>query len=409
MLSFYSHAPWKRSHRRVFFSWPLSAEVDAQRVARGIARYMGQHEAWEIYLDERKAPGGEAALEGERWDGVLSLHTPTLLADACGRLGIPLVDINSENPPAGIPSVTLDQVAVGRAGAEHLLDRGVIHFAYAGFTNRAFSRARRKGFLQTLQLRGRHCRLVEAIFPEVVTPEWNRREIDALSQWMRTMPKPLGLMACDDARAVQLVHAADAAGLAVPEDVAILGANDDEARCELTKPPISSVPTNENDWGFKAAELLHRLMGGASVAPQSLIPPLPVVTRGSTDVLAINDKKIAAAVRFIQEHGCEPITVADVCRHAGIARTQLEQKFRTYFARSPQAEVRRVRLLRIRQLLHETDLPLKTIAELTGFQHVEYLSVFCKKALGESPGRYRRRVRAGAPPAAENVLPNSLL
>lgn len=393
MPNTHAGVPRRRSHRRILLMLSPVRGDSLSSIAKGVARYFAQHEKWEIYFDTTLASLSDHAWPGgEIWDGVISEHTPARLIETRAHLNLPLVALNPDFF-SETPSVVVDHTAVGRLGAEHLVDRGVLHFAFCGFSNQPWSRARCKGFLQTLQRRGRHCSLIETPAPELETSEWNAREIEALSHWLADAPKPLGIMACNDTRGAQLIHAADAAGLSVPEDVAVLGANNSEMRCELIRPALSSIAINEVECGYKAAEMLHRLMDGLPVAAVSTISPLGTVTRGSTDLSVVHDRRVAIAIRFIQEHGCEPITIADVCRHAGIARTQLEQKFRALFARSPQAEVRRVRLDRIRKLLHETDLPLKTIAEMTGFEHVEYMSVFCKKALGESPGRYRRRVQ----------------
>jgi LacI family transcriptional regulator len=196
-------------------------------------------------------------------------------------------------------------------------------------------------------------------------------------------------------RGLQVISAAQATDLLVPEEVAVLGINNDTIRCDLAYPPISSVAPNPFQSGYQAAEYLAQLMTGRK--PEGLdirIEPVGVVTRHSTDILAIDDKSVAAALSFIREHACHGITVDEVLQHAFASRSQLEKKFRHFIGRSPQAEIRRVQVAKIRQLLVETDFPLKRIAELTGFEHVEYLCVVFKRVTGDSPGHYRKRVQA---------------
>jgi LacI family transcriptional regulator len=175
----------------------------------------------------------------------------------------------------------------------------------------------------------------------------------------------------------------------------VLGANNDSIRCELAYPPLSSVATNAFQSGYQSAELLAQLINGQ--APDNFdrrIEALGVITRPSSDILAINDKNVALALSFIRENASQGITVEQVLKHAFASRSQLEKKFRQFLGRSPQAEIRRVQVAKIKQLLLETDYPLKTIAELTGFEHVEYLSVVFKRLTGESPGGYRKKMQS---------------
>ena len=157
-------------------------------------------------------------------------------------------------------------------------------------------------------------------------------------------------------------------------------------------PPLSSVATNPFQSGYRAAEMLDHLMNGQTLDELNVrIDPVGVVTRHSTDILAIEDKNVAAALSYIREHACSGIAVEQVLRHAAASRSQLEKKFRRFLGRSPQAEIRRVQVARIRQLLIETDFPLKKIAELTGFEHVEYMCVLFKRLTGLTPGGCRTK------------------
>lgn len=362
---------------------------------KGIAQYERSHRPWAAFLDdEARAETNEQWLRSKKWHGVISRHTTPALVKTCAELKLPLVDLNDVEPFPGVPKFRPDNLSIGHLGAEHLLERGFRHFGFCGFNDQGWSGERRDGFVEALNLAGHGCELFEVAQPQDVTPFWDARQIPTLSGWLKRLPKPAAVMACNDLRALQVVSAAQAAGLLVPEELAVLGANNDTIRCELAKPPLSSVATNAFQSGYQAAETLAQLMAGRE--PAALlhrVEPLGVITRQSTDILAMGDKNVAAAVSYIREHACQGISVEAVLKHAFASRSQLEKKFRRFIGRSPQAEIRRVQVEKIRQLLFETSFPLKKIAELTGFEHVEYMCVVFKRLTGDSPGSYRKKVQ----------------
>lgn len=315
-------------------------------------------------------------------------------------MGVPLVDLNDSPLLSGVPKIRPDNVAFGHHGAEHFLERGYRHFGFCGFTDLGWSGERRDGFVEALRLAGHECDVFDVDYPGDLTPFWDAKQTTALSAWLKRLPKPAAVMACNDMRALQVVSASQNAGLLVPEEVAVLGANNDTIRCELAYPPLSSVATNAFQSGYHAAEHLAEMMAGRKPELIDLrIEPLGVVTRQSTDVLAMGDKNVAAALSYIREHACHGISVEDVLKQAFASRSQLEKKFRRFIGRSPQAEIRRVQVSKIRQLLFETDFPLKKIAELAGFEHVEYMCVVFKRLTGDSPGSYRKKVQVQVVPS----------
>ena len=360
---------------------------------KGIAHYERTHQLWAAFLDdEARAESDSRWLRSKKWHGVISRHTTAHLVQACAELKLPLVDVNDTPPFPGVPKIRPDNVGLGHLGAEHFIERGHQRFGFAGFSNYEWSCERRDGFVEALRLAGRECDVFDVKYPGDLTPLWDVEQITALAGWLRRLPKPAGVMACNDMRAQQIISAAQAVDILVPEEVAILGVNNDTIRCELAYPRLSSVAPNAFQSGYRAAELLAELLAGH--APKNLdqrIEPIGIVTRPSTDVLAIDDRSVAAALSFIRERACQGITVDEIVRHAYASRSQLEKKFRRHLGRSPQAEIRRVQVGKIRQLLIETDFPLKRIAELTGFEHVEYMCVVFKRLVGDSPGEYRKK------------------
>lgn len=368
-------------------------------VLQGIVQHERSHRQWLTFLDdEARAERDPDFLRGEKWSGVISRHTTPALVKGCARLGIPLVDLNDTPPFPGVPKIRPNNHAIGHLGAEHFLERGFRHFAYCGFGNEGWSCERRDGFVEALRLAGRTCDVLDLEYPGIITPDWNAAQSRLLGAWLRRLPRPCAVMACVDVRAFQVIAAAREAGLRVPEEFALLGVNNDVVRCELSHPPLSSIALNAHQSGYHAAEVLDRLLRGRSPDTMDVrIDPVGVVTRLSTDILAVGDRNVSTALNYIREHACKGLTVDEVVTHTAASRSQLEKKFRSFIGRSPQAEIRRVQLARAKELLTETDLPLKGIAGFTGFEHIEYFSVVFKRMTGESPGQYRKRTRVRRP------------
>lgn len=361
----------------------------------GIAHFLTQRDPWSVFVDQTAQPELDVEwLLNDDWDGVISRHTGPELVEACAERRIPLVDLNDTPQFAGVPKIRPDNAAIGRIAAAYLIDRGFRHFGFCGLGHEGWARERRAGFVEELARHGFACALFEPHDPPARTPLINAGQIRALAAWLARLSKPVAVMGCSDARALQLLDAGRAARLMIPSEVAVLGANNDTAYCDLAAPSLSSVATNPFLSGYRAAETLAHLLVGPLAGPcDQRIAPVRVVSRRSTDVMAVPDKNVAAALRFIAEHACDRITVDDVLPHAAISRSQLEKKFRTYLGRSPQAEIRRVQVMRIRQLLAETDFPLKKIAELSGFDYAEYMCVVFRRLTGETLGAYRRKTQ----------------
>ncbi|MFT3830533.1 MAG: DNA-binding transcriptional regulator [Opitutaceae bacterium] len=365
---------------------------------RGIAEYEREHGVWTIFFDDMaRAESDPDWLLGNQWDGVISRHTTPMLAQVCMERRIPLVDLNDSPAFAGIAKIRPANANVGKLGAQHLLNAGFRSFAFSGFSNEGWSRERRLGFVDALASTGFPCAVQEVEYPGALSPEWDRQQQAALADWLRGLPGATAVMACNDMRALQVLAAANTLMLSIPDELAVLGANNDVVRCELAQPSLSSVATNPTQAGRKAAELLAQLMAGPrdGVSADIRIEPADVVSRRSTDVLAVTDKGVAAAIAYIRAHACEGINVDQVLVHVAMSRAQIEKKFRQHLGRSPQAEIRRVQIQRIKQLLVETDLPLKRIAEMTGFDYMEYMSAVFKRATGQTPGACRRLFRGG--------------
>jgi LacI family transcriptional regulator len=301
--------------------------------------------------------------------------------------------------PEETPVVSLDDFAAGEVAANHLLDCRLEHFAYYGRRPGLTSGNRHKGFAAALAARGYAC--VES---PVDWPVESDRPRDShwpqLIDFLRSLPKPVGILAMDDSAAHDLAAACLKAELSVPDRVAIIGVNNDDLMCESAWPPLSSVEGDFSRIGFVAAGLMDRLLNGQTLKPQERhvrLPPLGVVPRVSTDVLAVDDPNLAEAVRYVREHACDPCTVHDMLRHVPVGRRWLERQFVAKLGRSPHDEILRVRMDTARRLLLRNDLSLPDVANRCGFSAVASFTRAFTQSQGVAPGGYRRTARRTSP------------
>jgi LacI family transcriptional regulator len=359
----------------------------------GVAQYLQENGPWSVYIEQRsltdRVPPWLRTWDG---DGIISRLAPSETR-RLRSTGIPIVDLNDQGPGLCRPSIHSDHRAEGALGAEHLLERGFKSFAFFGYPKFAWARGCRDGFAATVQGAGHPCHHYhhgQRVSWGHQQPSWEV-EVDDVARWIHSLPKPLGLMACNDFRGIQALDACRRTGIAVPEEVAVIGVDNEELVCKLAYPPLSSVVPNARSIGYEAAALLDGLMDGEPEPAEPVaIPPLEVVTRLSTDVNAIADSDVALAMRFIREHACRGIRVDDVLSQVPVSRSVLQRRFRRLLGKSIHAVIASVRLERAKQLLDETDLPLSVVAARTGFSHVEYLCAAFRQAYGLPPGTYRR-------------------
>jgi LacI family transcriptional regulator len=363
-----------------------------REVLGGITRYLRSSDPWSVFLEQRELwTSPPAWLRSWRGDGVICRKTTPQLAHALEKAKIPLVDLNDCCEHLRAPRIEGDHRAMGVLAADHLLERGFTRFAFCGFSDQAWSIGRREGFMGRLAERGHGgCEIWESPWVGPRARAWEREQ-EQIGRWLQSLRRPVGLMACSDARGQHVLDACNRIDVAVPEDVAVIGVDNDSVLCNLCHPPMSSVVPNAERVGYEAAALLDKLMSGqnAAAGDTMLIEPLGVMTRQSTDVLAIDDPAVASVVRFIRERACQGCSMKDVERFSPLSRSLLERQFRRYLGRSPQGEIRAVQLKRVKQLLSESDLPLDRIAALAGYSHPEYMSVVFKRETGQTPGQYR--------------------
>jgi LacI family transcriptional regulator len=362
----------------------------------GIHRHLREQEPWTIFLPEhgRGMPPLEM-LSGWRGDGIIARIETPAIATAMKKLqrGGPLavVDVSAARLLPGVPYVETDDAAIARLAAEHFSERDFRQLAFLGDDRFRWSGNRRDAFLAAAGDRP------VAVYQPRGRGRAGATEDEAIEAWLRSLPKPVGLFACYDIRGRQALEACRRAGLAVPDQVAVLGVDDDAVLCGLSSPPLSSVIPDAIGAGRLAAELLGaHLRGERLERDEWLLPPLGIATRQSTDVLAIDDEMVAAAVRQIREHACAGIKVADVVRALGVSRRVLESRFLRRLGHTPHEEIARVQFRRVEQLLAETELPLATIAARAGFRHPETMTVAFTRRHGLPPSRWREKRSSSA-------------
>jgi LacI family transcriptional regulator len=362
---------------------------------RGVNRYTTQHGPWSVYMElrslESKAPPW---LRGWRGDGILTRTGRQGMADVIRRTGVPAIELRSSRLRHGFPFVGVDNHAMGRTVAEHFLERGFRHFGVYELDTEVYFEERRDDFIRSLRQAGYPCSVFHAPGHREKPAQWEKHQGE-LGRWVSRLPKPVGIMACTDQLGFWLLDACKRAGVAVPDEAAVVSVENDESLCSMSTPPLSSVDINAERVGYVAAELLARMMAGRGKVPkQTLIPPRGIVTRQSSDVMAVTDEEVAHAVRFIRDRACAGITVGDVVRAVALSRSSLERRMRAALGRSPKAEILRVQLRTIEQLLVETDLSLVAIASRTGFAQPHYVNAVFKRHFGRTPGAFRAAFRA---------------
>ncbi|MCE9629512.1 MAG: DNA-binding transcriptional regulator [Planctomycetia bacterium] len=395
---------------------PLVAVIlDAARpydrlIIGGVARYVReQAPSWSLYVEEDPL---EKLPDLKRWhgDGIIANFDDRRVAAALRDLKLPIVGVGGGygwfDPASGIPYVFTDNRAIGRLGAAHLLACGFAEFAFYGSPRTStdgWSKERAVGFEAACREAGRPCHIHTG--RQTTARRWQELQRD-LRAWIAKLPKPIGLMACNDVRARHVLEACRTLGLRVPDDVAVLGVDNDEMICELTSPPLSSIDQAARQIGYEAATLLGRMLSRGRSAARSarvVVPPIGVVPRMSTDTMATTDDAVAHTLHALRSRQLQRPDITALAEEVCLSRPGLEARFRAVVGRSIHDESVRIRVAAIRRLITQTDLPLKAISARAGFGSVQYMTTFLHRHTGTTPARLRLLERSPANPAAETV------
>jgi len=362
-------------------------------VLRGIKRFAETRPHW-VLLPVQPDPKAIRSLARVGPHGLISYADLEPVVRMLMGMQKPWVSVCGALPDMGLPRVGPDDAQIGRLAASHFLDRGIRHFGFIGQALHAGSFRRGAGFRRAVEGAGYSVAWYEERGPRQFDPTPDRRAFERFRRWALTLPKPVGVLGSYDILGLQIAEVCRQEGLRVPDDVAIVGVGNDDLVCELARPSLSSVATPAGPIGYEASAMLERLMAGARPPKEPvLLPPLGVVTRQSSDVLAIDDPEVAAAVSLIRRKGHEPIRVGDILREVLVSRRSLERKFRKILKRGMSQEIRHAHMERAKGLLGDTEISMQLVAERAGFSNSRHLCVVFRQETGMTPTAYRRQFR----------------
>jgi LacI family transcriptional regulator len=368
-----------------------------RKVSEGVTRFYHETEGWSVFLEDD--PGAKIPdFNRGHFDGVIAdLDDPRIPKHVAG-LKIPVVGIGGIKPECSlnltVSTVGTNNRKIAVMAADYLMRLGLRSFGYCGVpaqTIDPWNCERQETFVARLREKGHDCSVYAGHYNP--SHSWEQLQ-ESLRDWLEPLPKPVGVMAANDVRARHILETCRRFGLRVPDDVAVIGVDNDELICELSTPQLTSIVQGTEEIGYRAAKLLDRLMRGRKRAlTNRLVDPVTIVERASTDLVATEDRVVSAALTFIRDNASRGIGVPDVARGIGVSRSTLDGHFNRVVSRSVHDEILRVQLNAVRNLLAVTDLPLDEIAHRAGFCHAQYLAALFRRECGLTPGQYRRRAR----------------
>jgi LacI family transcriptional regulator len=365
-----------------------------RRVVTGINNYAQKHGPWQLFVEARGLEERLQVPRGWQGEGIIARVGSEAMVRDLQAHHLPVVNVSGILlPAADFPRVTTDMQVTAALAAEHFLDRGFRHFAYFSLLGLSYLAPQQEAFIASVKQAGCDC-AVYGVEPHAgAEPDWNL-DVEKLAGWLKELPKPVGIFTWNADSGRQVIYAAQRARLHVPEEMALLSGSDDDLLCEVSYIPISGILVAAEQIGYRAAQVLDRLMRGrAAPARPTFIPALGIVTRQSTDTLAIRDHALVRAVSFIRENAANPVQVGTVAQQAGLSRRVLERRFLQVLERTVAEEIRRVHFERAKKLLVETDLPIPEVAEASGFGTPEYFAYVFKRERGQTPLKYRKQIR----------------
>lgn len=377
-----------------------SSRAYGREICLGAAEYARQHGEWNFVIQEHDLRSGVPEwLKTWKGDGILCRIYDKKLAAALAKATCPVVDTYGQSRNTSIPFLDTDAEATAEMAARFFVNATFKNFAYCGFPGLWFSDARGKAFVDAMKKYGSEVHVYKP------PKSWKSSDVaqrealhpsgsNALKKWLSGLPKGTAILACNDIRAQQLIKVAAHCQRKIPDDLAVMGVDDDEVICELTNPRLSSIKPDARTLGYTGARWLHLLMQGKPLPyHELLIPPLHITERASTDIIASDDALFTSAARFIRKHVQDGIDVSKVVQHTNRSRSSLEARFKKYLGRSIKEEITRARIDRAIILLRETSMTQQEIASASGFATNSHFSRIFKKSQGLTPGELRANKR----------------
>lgn len=359
----------------------------------GVTQYVRDHGPWSIsFKPQGLGEPPPAWLKSWQGDGILARIDDLTMARAVRRPRVPVLDLRGRLPDIGLPRVGVANHVLAKMAFQHLRERGLKQFAFCGVPEgeHVHMDQRCTDFTTLVEHDGLKCAVYKA---RPGRHSWEQ-EKQQLVNWLRGLPKPVGIMASHDDRGQELLDACLRAEVKVPDEAAVISVENDTILCNLANPPLTSIDVNPQRIGFEAAALLDRLLAGQPPPAQGIfLDQCRVVTRQSTDVLALDDPELVKALRFIRAHATSGVNVSQVLDQVCLSRSVLERRFKQVLGTTPKAEILAVQIERAKELLAETDLPLDAVARASGFHGDKYFGDIFFRKVGVRAGAYRRQTR----------------
>jgi LacI family transcriptional regulator len=354
----------------------------------GIARYSKLHGPWSFYMEPIGLKSSIPHLTSWKPDGIImrdSLITKELL-----KLKIPtILAIHDSSYPKDLPVIKTDSESIGRLASQYLLEKGLKNLAYFGLNNFDWS-VERGTYFSRLNSEAGFKTYIYKPKKKIKKDEWEDEQ-KQVSDWVNSLPKPVGIFACNDDQGQHILEVCKLNDLKVPEDVAVIGVDNDPMICDISDPPLTSIALNVEAAGYEAAKLIDGMIDKNKISgKQIMVSPSHIIQRQSTDILAVNDPDVAKAIQFIKKNAKNKILIDDVVQNTGISRRSLERKFRNTIHRSIGKEIQYVRVELISKLLVETDIPISQIATLFDFTEIEHISRYFKREKGIGLREFRK-------------------
>jgi LacI family transcriptional regulator len=372
------------------------SEEYGQNLLKGISKYSKEHGPWifcKMPLFYRETLGMEGIVNfAKEWeaDGIIGqLYNDQDIKKVLDA-GIYLIAEDFKERFSDISNITGGYYEAGEMGAEYFLKKGFKNFAFYGFKNIVWSRERSEGFENHLNAQGYDVHHFDQ--DKAPTRELWYYKPSALSQWLQSLPKPVAIMACDDERGQHITEACKHTNIQIPEEIAVLGVDNDVLTCNLSDPPLSSINLDIQKGGYEAARMMDIMIQTKEQLNQNIIVlPTQVITRQSTDIASTNDKYIAKALKFIHQHIDSSINVADVIKQVPLSRRGLEKRFKDTTGIGVYKYIYNLQIQKFAERLLETDKSIFEIALESGFSNSKNISRQFKQVKGCTPIQYRAK------------------
>lgn len=364
-----------------------------RRIIRGVFRYSDKNGPWYLTVEPRGPEDDLTCPPGWNGHGVIARLSSQRMLRALQATRLPVVNVSARELPGNkFPQVTTDYRESASLALQHFLDRGLQRFGYSGLVQTNFGRRHRDAFVEVVEESGHSCDVYQP--PRAASRIGHEKLLKHKMAWLKSLTKPVGIFTWATTLGRELLEACRLAKLSVPYEVAVLGGNDDELLCDASSPSLSGIDVPAEQIGHEAARILDRMMRRHKppVNPV-LLSPSGVVSRRSTDTLAIDDQDVVKALEIIRAKACNPMQMSDILRVVHVSRSSLERKFRQVLGRSPTEEIRRVRMAKAKSLLAGTSMPMQKIADACGFATYNYLTRVFTNENGMTPRDYRNRVQ----------------